>query len=95
METFNRLFVSALNRGGLVEYSIERTFDPYHPIVKVRYRVFSQEQAQTDEMDDEFVHVIARSLNCIVKENLHGDTRHCLYLIPVEERDSTVEFISA
>ena len=95
MQNLNRLFVSALNRGGLVEYSVERNIDAYRPIVKVRYRVFPQVQGQADDMGDEFVNVIARSMNCVIKENLHGDSRHCLYLIPMEERDSTVEFIAA
>jgi hypothetical protein len=95
MQNLNRLFISALDCGGLVEYSVERGIDSCRPIVKVRYRVFPQVQAQADDMGDEFCHVIARSLNCVIKENLHGDTRHCLYLIPLEDRDPTVEFIAA
>jgi hypothetical protein len=95
MQNLNRLFVSALNHGGLVEYSVERNVDAYRPVVKVRYRVFPQAQAQAEDMGEEFCHVIARSMNCVIKENLHGDTRHCLYLIPIEDRDSTVEFIAA
>jgi hypothetical protein len=93
MAQFNRLYISELNRGGLIEYSIERNADMRQPIVKINYRMLSTHN--TEDVRDEFSQTISQLLNCIVKENYHGDMQDLLYLIPIADQDDTSEWIMA
>ncbi len=91
MAQFNRLYISELNRGGLIEYSIERSTD--NPLVKIDYRMLTTKNVQ--EVRDEFSHTMSQLLHCIVKETHHGDAQDYLYLIPLAEDESMTELIMA
>jgi len=91
MAQFNRLYISELNRGGLIEYSIER--DILQPLVKINYRMLSDKNIE--DVRDEFSQTMSQALNCIVKESYHGPMQDFLYLIPLAEQDDTLEMIMA
>lgn len=93
MAQFNRLYISELNRGGLIEYSIERINDLRQPVVKINYRMLSDKNV--DDVRDEFSQTMTQALNCIVKESYHGPMQDLLYLIPIANQDETLELIMA